>query len=166
MNNTAKTGLDYSPSANTTVGLQLTGMSIHRSGNNTGYANWLDAAGNIDSSVLTRTTPVNTFMNGAINLNARQSLTKNTELRMDLDYLHYKMLGKQDFDNQSLQTGGYDSVFRSSIPTTIDIYSGKLDAETAIGGGMTLLTGMKLSSSHTDNAATYQDLRKPTMGDR
>jgi iron complex outermembrane receptor protein len=158
VNNTGKTGLDYSPSANTTVGLELTGVDIHRSGSNTGHANWLDAAGNIDSSVLTKTTPVNSFKNGAINLHARQALAKNAELRMDLDYLHYQMLGKQNFDNQLLETGGYDSVFRSSIPTTIDIFSGKLDAETALGGAATLQAGVKLSSSHTDNAATYQNL--------
>jgi hypothetical protein len=101
---------------------------------------------------------VNSFTNGAINLHARQALAKNTELRMDLDYLHYQMLGKQNFDNQLLEAGGYDSVFRSSIPTTIDIYSGKFDAETVLGGGATLQSGVKLSSSHTDNAATYQDL--------
>jgi iron complex outermembrane recepter protein len=77
---------------------------------------------------------------------------------MDLDYLQYSTLGKQDFDNQLLETGGYDSVFRSSIPTTIDIYSGKLDLEAGLGGGATLQAGVKLSSSHTDNAATYQDL--------
>lgn len=158
VNNTAKTGLDYSPSANTTVGVALTGVDIHRSGSNTGHANWLDAAGNLDSSVLTKTTPMNSFKNGAINLHARQNLTKNVELRTDLDYLHYQMLGKQNFDNQLLEPGGYDSVFRSSIPTTIDIYSGKLDAEAAIGGGATLQAGIKLSSSHTDNEATYQNL--------
>jgi len=158
VNNTARTGLDYSPSANTTVGMSLTGMSIRRSGSNTSHANWLDPAGNIDSSVLTKTTPLNTFKNGALNLHARRTLTKTTELRMDLDYLHYQMLGKQDFDNQSLQPGGYDSVFRSTIPTTIDIYSGKLDAQTTLASSTTLLTGIKLSSSHTDNAATYQNL--------
>ena len=158
VNNTAKTGLDYSPSPNTTVGMELTGTTIHRSGNNTGHANWLDPAGNIDSSVLTTTTPLNTFKNGSINLNARQVLAKNTELRLDLDYLHYHMLGKLDFDNQLLETGGYDSVFRSSIPTTIDIFSGKLDAKTTIAEGLTMLTGLKFSSSHTDNAATYQNL--------
>src|ERR1700744_6501420 len=77
---------------------------------------------------------------------------------MDLDYLHYEMMGKQNFDNQLLEAGGYDSVFRSSIPTTIKIYSGKLDAEAAIGGGVTLQAGVKLSFSRTDNAATYQNL--------
>ncbi|HXB34860.1 MAG TPA: outer membrane beta-barrel family protein [Puia sp.] len=158
INNTARTGLDYSPSANTTIGLALTGVDIHRHGNNTGRANWLDSAGNIDSSVLTRTTPDNSFKNGAVNVHARQSLTRNTELRLDLDYLHYQMQQSQAYDNQLLEPGGYDSVFRSSIPTTINIFSGKLDAETQLGGGITLQLGVKTSSSHTSNAATYQDL--------
>ena len=156
VNNTAKTGLDYSPSANTSIGFQVTGISIHRNGTNTGHANWLDAAGNIDSSILTKTIPLNTFKNGAIDLNARRTIAKNTELQADLDYLHYDMLAKQDFDNQS--EGGYDSVFKSSIPTTIDIYSGKLDATSTLTPALTLNAGVKLSSSHTDNAATYQDL--------
>ena len=158
INNTARTGLDYSPSAGTVVGLALTGTVIHRSGSNIGYANWLDPTGNIDSSVLTRTTPVNRFQNGAINLHARQTLPGNTELRMDLDYLHYQMLVKQAFDNQLLEAGGYDSVFRSSIPTAIDIYTGKLDAGTMIWPGVTLQAGVKLSFSHTDNTAAYQGL--------
>jgi iron complex outermembrane recepter protein len=158
LNNTARTGLDYSPTANTTIGLELTGVDIHRHGNNTGHANWLDAAGNIDSSVLTTTKPDNSFKNGAINLHARQSVTRNTELRLDLDYLHYQMGQSQAYDNQLLEPGGYDSVFRSSIPTTIDIYSGKLDLETPITATLTLQTGLKTSSSHTSNAATYQDL--------
>jgi iron complex outermembrane receptor protein len=157
INNTAKTGIDYSPSAGTTIGLALTGTNIDRNGNNTGQANWLGPAGILDSSVLTTSSIANTFRNGAINVNARQTLTKDVELRMDLDYLHYQMEGKQDFNNQLLTPGGYDSVFRSAIPTTIDIYSGKIDGTAGIGGGVTLQAGLKFSSSHTNNAATYQD---------
>ena len=157
VNNTVTTGIDYSPSAGTTIGLALTGTEIDRNGNNTGHANWLGPTGNLDSSVLTNSSNANTFRNGAINVNARQSLTKDIELRMDLDYLHYQMDGKQDFDNQLLTPGGYDSIFRSAIPTTIDIYSGKVDGTAGIGGGVTVQAGLKFSSSHTDNAATYQD---------
>jgi hypothetical protein len=116
LNNTAKTGLDYSLSPTTTVGLELTGVDIHRSGSNTGHANWLDQSGNVDSSVLTQATPDNKFKNGAINLHAQRTLAKTTQLRLDLDYLHYAMQEQQSFDNQLLVPGGYDSVFRSCIP--------------------------------------------------
>jgi len=158
MNNTVKTGLDYSLSSRTSIGIALSGTAIHRSGSNTGHADWLDAAGNLDSSLLTKALPVNTYRNGAVNMNAKHELGKKAELRTDLDYLHYRMLGKQDFDNQLLVAGGYDSVFRSRIPTSIDIFSGKLDATAGIGGGAVLAAGVKFSSSHTDNAATYEDL--------
>jgi len=157
VNNTINTGIDYSPSARTTIGLALTGTNIDRNGTNTGQANWLGPAGNLDSAVLTTGSSANTFRNGAVNINARQTLGKSLELRMDLDYLHYQMEEKQNFDNQLLTPGGYDSVFRSAIPTTIDIYSGKVDATAGIGRSMTLQAGLKFSSSHTGNAATYQD---------
>lgn len=157
VNNTINTGIDYSPSARTTIGLALTGTNIDRNGNNTGQANWLGPTGNLDSAVLTTGSSANTFRNGAVNINARQTVGKSLELRMDLDYLHYQMEEKQNFDNQLLTSGGYDSVFRSAIPTTIDIYSGKVDATAGIGRSMTLQAGLKFSSSHTGNAATYQD---------
>jgi len=158
VNNMVKTGLDYTLSPSTSIGLILTGTDIHRKGNNTAHANWLQPDGNLDSSILTKTKPVNTFRNGAVNLNARQRLSKNTDLSADLDYLHYTMNAKQDFDNQLLGPAGYDDVFRSNIPTAIKILSGKLDATIKLQPDVTLLAGLKSSSSHTDNAATYENL--------
>jgi outer membrane receptor protein involved in Fe transport len=157
INNTVKTGMDYTISAKTTIGMALTGADIHRSGNNTAHANWLQADGRIDSSILTLSKPENQFQNGAVNLNGKQSLSKNAELTADLDYLHYHMEGKQDFDNRLLEQGGYDEVYRNNIPTTIRIFSGKLDANIGLGGDVSLQAGLKTSSSHTDNAATYQN---------
>ncbi|HEY4336343.1 MAG TPA: TonB-dependent receptor family protein [Puia sp.] len=158
VNHTIKTGLDYSLSPGTTIGMALTGTGVQRKGNNTAHANWLEPDGTVDSSILTKSRPVNKFQNGAINLNARQHLSKSADLSADLDYLHYTTEGKQDFDNQRTGPAGYDEVFRSNIPTTIDILSGKLDATIKVSGEATLQAGMKSSSSHTDNAATYQNL--------
>ena len=158
VNNTVRTGLDYLPSASTTVGFILAGTDIHRSGVNNGYANWLDpSSGGVDSSLLTKSIPTNHFQNGSANLHARQILGKNAEIHADLDYLHYQMEARQDFDNRLLEAGGYDSVFRSAIPTTIDIRSGQLDGTFRTDGSVTIQAGLKLSSSHTDNAATYQN---------
>ena len=157
LNHTVKTGLDYSLSPGTTIGLALTGADIHRSGNNASHADWLQPDGSVDSSLLTRSRPVNKFRNGAINLYGRQQLSKNADLGADLDYLHYSMQQHQDFDNQLLAPGGYDELFRSDIPTTIDIRSGKLDATIRVSPGLTLQTGLKSSSNHTDNAAAYQN---------
>ncbi len=157
VNNTVKTGLDYALSPATTVGLSLTGMDIHRNGNNTGHANWLEADGKVDSSILTTSIPKNTFRNGAINLNGRQRLSGKADLSADFDCLHYSMEGKQDFDNEAPGPNGYDEIYRDNIPTTIDILSAKADATIKVGPDATLLMGGKSSSSHTDNAATYQN---------
>jgi len=157
-NNTVKTGLDYSFSPGTTIGLVLTGTDIRRHGNNTAHADWLQPDGDLDSSILTRSTPKSRFRNGAISLNASQRLSANADLTANLDYLHYAIEGKQDFDNQLLAPAGYEEVYRSNIPTTINILTGKLDATIKVKPDATLRAGLKSSSSHTDNAATYENL--------
>ncbi|HEY4290521.1 MAG TPA: outer membrane beta-barrel protein [Puia sp.] len=157
-NNTLKTGIDYSLTPKTTIGLVLTGTSIRRTGNNTGTANWLQPGGSLDSSILTTSTPENKFKNGAVNVNGRHALSKTADVSADFDYLHYHMEGKQGFDNQLLAPGGYNEIYRSNIPTTITILSGKLDYTLRITENASFQAGVKSSSSHTDNAATYQDL--------
>ncbi|MDO6435669.1 TonB-dependent receptor [Flavitalea sp. BT771] len=157
-NHTVKTGVEYRLSQGTTVGMALTGVHIHRKGNNAAHADWLQTDGKVDSSVLTQSRPVNFFRNGAINLNARQRLSENADLSVDLDYLHYAVERKQDFDNQLLAPGGYHEVFRSNVPTTINIFSGKLDATVRVHPGVTLQAGLKSSSNHTDNASAYENL--------
>ncbi|MBS1665256.1 MAG: TonB-dependent receptor family protein [Bacteroidetes bacterium] len=156
-NNTLKTGLDYSVTPRTTVGLALTGVSIRRKGNNTATASWEKQDGSVDSAILTKSTPDNKFKNGGVNLNARHTLSKNSELSADFDYLHYNMEGKQNFDNQLQAPGGYSEVYRSDIPTTIRIWSGKVDASFKPLPDASLQAGVKASSSHTDNAATYEN---------
>lgn len=158
INNTAKTGLDYSPSTRTSLGVVLTGTNIQRHGVNNGYANWLDpAAGTVDSSLLTKSATGNHFQNGSVNAHGRHAIGQHAEIRGDVDYLHYQIDAKENFDNELLTAGGYDSVFRSQIPTTIHIWSGQLDGNAGLGGGVTLEAGLKLSSSHTTNTADYQD---------
>ena len=157
-NNTLKTGIDYSLTPTTTVGLVLTGTSIRRTGNNTATANWLQPDGTVDSSILTRSIPENKFKNGAVNINGKHAVSKTADLSADLDYLHYRMEGKQNFDNQLLAPGGYNEIYRSDIPTTINILSGKIDYTLRITQNASFQAGVKSSSSHTDNAATYQDL--------
>lgn len=156
-NNTVKTGLDYSVTPRTTIGVALTGVTIHRKGNNTATASWEQQNGSVDSAILTRSTPDNKFRNGGVNLNGRHTLSKNSELSADFDYLHYHMEGKQNFDNQLQAPGGYSEVYRSDIPTTIRIWTGKVDGSLKPLPDASLQAGLKASSSHTDNAATYEN---------
>jgi outer membrane receptor protein involved in Fe transport len=157
INQTVKAGVDYTVTSRTTIGMAVSGTDIHRMGNNTATANWLRADGRLDSAIVTKSRPENRFRNGAVNLNGRQVLDKKAELSADVDYLHYQMRLQQDFDNQLLAPGGYEQIYRNNIPTTIDIFSAKADAVIGLGGDVSFNTGFKSSSSHTDNAATYQD---------
>ncbi|MDP4216188.1 MAG: TonB-dependent receptor [Bacteroidota bacterium] len=157
-NNTLKTGAEFDLSPATTIGLALTGVDIRRNGNNTAHADWLKADGSVDSSILTTSTPWGLFRNGGVNLHARQRLSKDADLNADLDYLDYPIERRQDFDNQLLAPGGYTEVFRSNIPTSIQIFSGKIDASLRVSPMVTLQAGLKSSSNHTDNAATYENL--------
>jgi iron complex outermembrane receptor protein len=158
VNNTLKTGVDYSFSSATTVGLVLTGTEIRRKSENTAHADWLQPNGTIDSSIQTSNRPRNRFRNGALNLNARHHLSRYADVTADVDYLHYAIALKHDFNNRLLGPAGYEEVFRSRIATAIHIFSGKVDALIKVSPDVTMQAGLKSSSSHTDNSAVYDNL--------
>ncbi|MCR8560087.1 TonB-dependent receptor [Mucilaginibacter sp. BJC16-A38] len=157
-NNTIKTGLDYYISPKTTIGIVLGGSTIHRQGNNTATATWLEPAGIVDSAIATGNKNTSQFKNGSINLNLRQTLSSTQSLAADFDYLHYNIQSEQDFINHLLVDGGYTDETRSNIPTTINITSDKVDYTQKIGESATFEAGLKSSYSNTDNSAAYQNL--------
>jgi len=156
-NHTVKTGMDYTVTPGTTVGLVLTGTDIHRKAVNNSRADWLEADGSVDSSVVTVSRPANWFRSGGVNLNGKQRLSRSADLSVDLDYLHYPIQRDQDFKNHLDVPGGYEEIYRSRIPTTIDVFSGKADATVKLSADLNLQAGGKLSSNHTDNAAVYEN---------
>ncbi|MGZ3873636.1 MAG: hypothetical protein ACXVJD_12000, partial [Mucilaginibacter sp.] len=72
-NNNIKTGLDYYVTPETAVGIVLGGTVIHRQGDNTATATWLDPAGQVDSAISTGNKNNNRFKNGSVNLNVRHT---------------------------------------------------------------------------------------------
>jgi outer membrane receptor protein involved in Fe transport len=157
-NNTIKTGLDYFISPKTTIGIVLSGTTIHRYGNNLATATWLEPAGTVDSAIATGNKNDNHFKNGAVNLNLRHNISPSQDLGIDLDYLHYSLSTNQIFNNQLLAPGGYTDESRGNIPTTINIASGKIDYTLKLGESGTLEAGLKSSYSNTDNSAAWQNL--------
>src|SRR6202008_748978 len=75
----------------------------------------------------------------------------------NVDVLHYDIRNDQDFNNQLLADGGYQELSRASIPTTINITSGKLDYTLRAANNGTFEAGLKSSHSSTDNSAAYQN---------
>jgi iron complex outermembrane recepter protein len=157
LNNTIKTGVDYSLAAKTAVGMALTGTTVNRHGNNTDPARWLSPSGGLDSTIFTDNINNNSFKNGAINLNARHTISTAQDIKADFDLLHYGLLSDQNFDYRLLAPGGYDDLSRENTPTTINIIAGKIDYTIKTGQNGTLEAGWKSSHSSTDNSAVYQN---------
>lgn len=158
VNNTVKTGLDYNVTPKTTVGFVVTGMFIHRDGNNVSTASWMQPTGIVDSAIFTGNNNTGSFKNGAFNVNLRQEIGDSQNIAADFDYLHYTIGSNQDFVNHLLTPDGYTEQTRSNIPTSIKIKSGKADYTLKTDKNSSLEAGFKFSSSSTDNFAAYQNL--------
>ncbi|HVT84167.1 MAG TPA: TonB-dependent receptor family protein [Chitinophagaceae bacterium] len=157
LNNTFKTGLDYYVTPKTTLGIGLGGTFIYRNGINNGLARWQDAAGVTDSTISTENKSRSRFTNGAINLNARHTISSSQDISADIDWLHYSISNYQFFNNQLQTAGGYQELSRGNIPTAISIFSGKVDHTLKLNKKTTLQSGWKSSSTSTDNTAFYEN---------
>jgi iron complex outermembrane receptor protein len=158
LNNTIKTGLDYSVTDKTTIGFVLTGSGIHRKGSNNAIATWLNPANTVDSAIATTNSSTNRFKNGAVNVNARHAISVKQDLAVDIDYLYYNIPVEQTFKNELLAPGGYQEFSKGSIPTVINIGSGKADYTLKMKKDATFQLGWKSSFTNTDNLASYQNL--------
>lgn len=161
-NNTLKTGLDYSVTSTTSIGITFGGSVIKRKGNNNSMASWLNGNGGVDSAVATSNAINNHFQNGQVNLNAKHTLSALQDISADMDWLHYDIHAAQDYDNHLLAPGGYDQLSQSNIPTAINILSGKTDYSLKYKNGAVLQAGLKSSYSSTDNVASYQNFNGST----
>lgn len=158
LNNTVKTGLDYDVSPKTTLGIVLGGTIIHRKGNNTASARWLNPAGVADSVIATDNANNSRFKNGQVSLSLRHVISKTQEISADADWLHYNITSDQNFNNRLQSTGGYNESTRANIPTGINILSGKADYTHKTENDGQWQMGWKSVHSSTDNSAGYQNL--------
>jgi len=165
INNTIKTGVDYSVSPKTTIGLILGATAIHRAGNNYATATWQEPTGATDSTIATTNKNVTGYKNATLNLNARHTISDKQDITADFDLLHYQINTSEDFVNQFLAPGGYIEQSRGAIPTSINISSGKVDYSAKIGIKTNFQAGAKTSHSATDNLASYQNLDNGTWVD-
>ncbi|QEM03486.1 outer membrane beta-barrel protein [Mucilaginibacter rubeus] len=158
LNNTAKAGLDYEVSPKTTVGIVLGGTMIHREGNNTASARWLNSSGAADSVIATDNANNSRFKNGQLSLSLRHTISKTQDISADADWLHYNITSDQNFNNRLQTTGGYNESTRANIPTGINIFTGKADYTLKTDSDGQFQAGWKSAHSSTDNSAGYQNL--------
>lgn len=154
-NHTAKTGLDYSLSKKTTIGLVVTGMHHARTGKSRAPAQWMNAAGGTDSVIISKSNSSVRFKNWGINLNARHVFNASQELTADLDFLGYRISNYQFFQNNLDAPGGYEEAIEGFLPSRIRILSAKADYTQQVGSTLKLEGGWKSSRVTTDNNAGY-----------
>lgn len=156
-NNTVKTGIDYDISPKTTIGIVLSGTITRRKGSNTATATWMQPTGTVDSAISTINDNNNRFSNRLISINARHNIAANQDITADIDWLHYNISSDLNFKNHLLAAGGYNELTQASIPTGINIVSGKADYTFKNKQNDALEIGVKSSYSSTDNTAAYQN---------
>jgi iron complex outermembrane receptor protein len=162
-NYSARIGLDYFASKNTTLGLVVNGFISDRTSANRNTTNISDKYNNPDKQTKTDNVGEQTFKNFSTNLNFRRVLdTLNSELTADLDYVVYDSKNRQDlfsyyFDAAGTPTDKADSLL-GSLPQNINIYSGRIDYLRNLKKEMRIEGGVKTSFVRTDNNAIYDSV--------
>jgi iron complex outermembrane receptor protein len=154
-NHTLRTGLDYSISKRTTVGMVLSGTLLKRSSLGSGEARWSSPGSDLDSLINTSSDNGIDWKNGAVNLNLRHRFSNKHELTADLDWLDYKMTGNQDFKNIRTDDFAYTETFRGNLPSRIQIGSFKADHSISLANEAKLESGVKWATTSTDNVAAF-----------
>lgn len=155
----AKLGADYYATDKNTFGIVLSGLSRKGKRNNDNSSRILNAAYQLDSTIVAHNTQDNTFKNGGINLNFRRRMRKNgPEWSADADYIHYGTGNIQKFNNLTYQPDNTISLrdrLDGDLPARINIYSFKTDYTHPLQKGWKVDAGAKSSQTETDNVADY-----------
>lgn len=160
----AKAGLDYTVTKKTTVGIVLNGYynpSTWESVTNTYIYN--------PDQILTNKTKAVTrndekWKNFSGNFNFRTLLdSAGQELTADFDYIQYRSSSEQPltsyyFDNMNNQIREPELLL-GTLPSNINIYSGKIDYALPLKHGAKFEAGIKSSFVKTDNNARYDSLK-------
>lgn len=150
-----RTGLDYSVSKKTTVGVSFNGTYLTRDNKGNAFASWMNAAGAKDSIIHTTSTNYSRLKQGGINLNSRHILNSKEELSIDVDMIGYDIRSNQYFENLSDLPGSIADISKGGIPSDIRIYSAKADYSKRFSSFLWEL-GWKSSRVNTDNFAQYE----------
>lgn len=158
-NTNIKAGLDYFISPKTTWGVVFTGNISRDHDSSPVYSLLYDKSGGLDSTVNSLNTSKNKFDSKGVNLNYTHKFDSiGRTLTFDLDYIHNVAGSNQLFVNNTfLPNGGLTNtqIISDNLPSTINIYSAKVDYTHPLKGKAKLEAGVKSSYVNTDNAANY-----------
>lgn len=152
---TLRTGFDQQLGKSITIGVTLVGTDMYRYSESKSEAGWLGSGGQSDSVIHTFGENKTDWRNGGINVNGRKQFGKKGTLLVDLDHFQYKIINDQYFENEVNGPGAYSEKLNGHIPSTIRIYTGKLDYEHQFESGYLLEAGWKSAGITTENIAGY-----------
>jgi hypothetical protein len=163
-NYTAKAGIDYTVSKNTTVGLVLNGFynpSLWQSNTRTSI---YDPNYNLTGITTATTENEEKWKNFSSNINFRTKLdSAGQELTADLDFIQYKATSTQPLTSTYYDNAGNlkqaPDVLNGTLPTNIKIYSGKADYTLPLKKDAKFEAGFKTSFVSNDNNARYDSLK-------
>ena len=163
-NYSAKIGMDFTISKNTTLGAVVNGFynpSLWQSSSNTFINN---PNGSLREQIISYTENEEKWKNFSSNVNFRTKLdTAGQELSADLDFVQYKATSAQPltssyYDNMGNLKQAPD-VLNGTLPTNIKIYSGKVDYTLPLKKDAKFEAGFKTSFVTNDNNARYDSLK-------
>lgn len=162
-NNTAyKIGVDYFASKKTTLGVVVNGFNNPSIDNNHNTTNILDPNGFLQSTTLATSQIKNSLNNMAVNFNSRHVFdSTGKELTTDLDYVHYNTGNAQMFTNSFYDNSGNkmvpDQLLKGNLPSTINIYTAKVDYTQQLKHKIKMEAGFKVGYIRTDNDSRYDN---------
>ncbi len=163
-NYSAKIGLDYTVSKNTTVGVVLNGFyneALWQSNTNT-YI--YDPNGTLTAQTKAYTQNDELWKNFSSNFNIRTKLdSAGQEITADFDYIQYNATSVQPLTSYYYDNAGNlkqaPDVLNGTLPTNIKIYSGKVDYTLPLKKDAKFEAGFKTSFVTNDNNARYDSVK-------
>jgi outer membrane receptor protein involved in Fe transport len=154
-----RVGVDFYASDKTTLGIGVNGLLNPGDINTLNISHLSNAANVLDSTIVAQNREHRNFKNGGINFNYRHRYDKKgRELTVDADYLKYRFLTDQLFDNTGYLPNGNittHDLLTGHLPSNISIYSFKTDYTHPLADGFKIDGGLKSSYTQTDNIANY-----------
>lgn len=163
-NYSAKAGVDYTVSKNTTIGVVLNGFYNPSLWQSNTITNIYDPNHNLTDITTANTENREKWKNFSSNINFRTKLdSAGQELSADLDFIQYKATSVQPltssyYDNMGNLKQAPD-VLNGTLPTNIKIYSGKVDYTLPLKKDAKFEAGFKTSFVTNDNDARYDSLK-------
>ena len=159
----AKIGLDFYASKKTTLGIVLNGNFNPGNFAVNNATDIYDNSSKLQNTTATKSNSQDTWKNYGVNFNTLTKLdTTGSELSSSFDYIYYNSASNQLFNNYFFNNEGAETnseqIMRGYTPSTINIYSGKIDFTHPLKHNAKFEAGIKSSYVTTDNFAQYDTL--------